>query len=91
MKKFKAGKSISPWSKFLFYMAMFYMQCKGREKAAKVVEFVAKWLKLCLSTVALLKVPLKFYVQSRPQTIVCTADALFPKMMRQVFVKINWR
>ena len=32
-------------------MAMFYMQYKGREKAAKVVEFVAKWLNLCLSTV----------------------------------------
>ena len=30
---------------------MFYMQYKGREKAAKVVEFVAKWLNLCLSTV----------------------------------------
>ena len=27
------------------------MQYKGREKAAKVVEFVAKWLNLCLSTV----------------------------------------
>ena len=26
------------------------MQYKGREKAAKVVEFVAKWLNLCLST-----------------------------------------
>ena len=32
-------------------MAMFYMQYKVREKAAKVVEFVAKWLNLCLSTV----------------------------------------
>ena len=32
-------------------MALFYMQYKGREKAAKVVEFVAKWLNLCLSTV----------------------------------------
>ena len=30
---------------------MFYMQYKGREKAAKVVNFVAKWLNLCLSTV----------------------------------------
>ena len=27
------------------------MRYKGREKAAKVVEFVAKWLNLCLSTV----------------------------------------
>ena len=27
------------------------MQHKGREKAAKVVEFVAKWLNLCPSTV----------------------------------------
>ena len=27
------------------------MQYKGPEKAAKVVEFVAKWLNLCLSTV----------------------------------------
>ena len=34
-------------------MAMFYMQYKGQEKAAKVVEFVAKWLNLCLSTVVL--------------------------------------
>ena len=30
------------------------MQYKGREKAAKVVEFVAKWLNLCLSTVSLI-------------------------------------
>ena len=34
-------------------MEMFYMQYKGYEKAAKVVEFVAKWLNLCLSTVLL--------------------------------------
>ena len=34
---------------------MFYMQHKGREKAAKVVEFVAKWLNLCLSTVLWLR------------------------------------
>ena len=27
------------------------MQNKGRGKAAKVVNFVAKWLNLCLSTV----------------------------------------
>ena len=32
-------------------MAVFFMQYKGREKAAKVVGFVAKWLNLCLSTV----------------------------------------
>ena len=31
---------------------MFYLQYKGQEKAAKVVEFVAKWLNLCLSTVS---------------------------------------
>ena len=37
-------------------MAMFYMQYKGREKAAKVVEFVAKWLNLCLSTVCFIVV-----------------------------------
>ena len=30
---------------------MFYMQNKGRGKAAKVVNFVAKWLNLCLSMV----------------------------------------
>ena len=30
---------------------MFYMQNKGRGKAAKVVNFVTKWLNLCLSTV----------------------------------------
>ena len=51
MKNSKPGNSIAPWTLFLFYMAMFYMQYKGREKAAKVVEFVAKWLNLCLSTV----------------------------------------
>ena len=51
MKNFKAGNSISPWTKFLFCSAMFYMQNKGRGKAAKVVNFVAKWLNLCLSTV----------------------------------------
>ena len=51
MKKVKAGNSISPWTKFLFCSAMFYMQNKGRGKAAKVVNFVAKWLNLCLSTV----------------------------------------
>ena len=33
---------------------MFYMQYKGHEKAAKVVEFVAKWLNLCLSTVSVI-------------------------------------
>ena len=31
---------------------MFYMQNKGRGKTAKVVNFVAKWLNLCLSTVS---------------------------------------
>ena len=30
---------------------MFHMQNKGCGKAAKVVNFVAKWLNLCLSTV----------------------------------------
>ena len=30
---------------------MFFMQNKGRGKAAKVVNFVAKWLNLCLSMV----------------------------------------
>ena len=30
---------------------MFYLQNKGRGKAAKVVNFVAKWLNLWLSTV----------------------------------------
>ena len=42
---------------------MFYMQYKGREKAAKVVEFVPKWLNLCLSTVCdlwLMRIFLKF-------------------------------
>ena len=44
-KKFQNRQlSISPWTLFLFYMVMFYMQYEGREKAAKVVEFVAKWL-----------------------------------------------
>ena len=32
---------------------MLYMQNKGRGKAAKVVNFVTKWLNLCLSTVLL--------------------------------------
>ena len=50
-KKIKAGNSISPWTKFLFCSSMFYMQNKGRRKGAKVVNFVAKWLNLCLSTV----------------------------------------
>ena len=40
-----------PSPKFLFRSAMFYMQNKGRGKAAKVVNFVAKWLNLCLTTV----------------------------------------
>ena len=39
------------WTTFLFCLVLFYMQHKGREKAAKVVEFVAKWLNLCPSTV----------------------------------------
>ena len=51
MKKFKAGNLISPWTLFLFYMAMFYLQNKGRGKATKVVNFVAWWLNLWLSTV----------------------------------------
>ena len=50
LKNSRTGNSIAPWT-FLFYMTMFYMQYKGREKAAKVVEFVARWLNLCLSTV----------------------------------------
>ena len=59
MKNSKPGNSIAPWTLFLFYMAMFYMQYKGREKAAKVVEFVAKWLNLCLSTVSVIITLLK--------------------------------
>ena len=51
LKNSKTGNSIAPWTWFLFCMAMFYMQYKGREKAVKVVECVAKWLNLCLSTV----------------------------------------
>ena len=51
MKKFKAGNSISSWTKFLFWSAMFYMQNKGRGKAVKVVNFVAKWLNLYPTTV----------------------------------------
>ena len=53
---YSAGKSnsISPWrTVFLFYKAMFYLQNKGHGKAAKVVNFVTKWLNLCLSTVYL--------------------------------------
>ena len=41
MKNSKTGNSIAPWTLFLFYMAMFYMQYKGQEKAAKVVKFVS--------------------------------------------------
>ena len=51
MKNSKTGNSIVPWTTFLFCLVMFYMQHKGREKAAKVVEFVAKWLNLCPSMV----------------------------------------
>ena len=40
---------------------MFYMQHKGREMAAKVVEFVAKWLNLCLLTVPHIEDIKKFY------------------------------
>ena len=50
-EKFQTGNSIAHWTSFLFCMAVFFMQYKGREKAAKVVEFVAKWLNLCLSKV----------------------------------------
>ena len=32
-------------------LVMFYMEHKGREKATKVVDFVAKWLNFCPSTV----------------------------------------
>ena len=39
LKNSKTGNSIAPWTLFLFYMARFYMQYKGWEKAAKVVEF----------------------------------------------------
>ena len=53
MKNSKTGDSIVPWTLFLFCMALFFMQYKGREKATKVVEFVAKWLNLCLSTVSI--------------------------------------
>ena len=44
MKNSKAGNSIVPWTTFLFclVLVMFYMQHKGREKAAKAVEFVAQ-------------------------------------------------
>ena len=37
---------------------MFKMQQKDREKATKVVEFAAKWLNLCPSTVLLHRVVL---------------------------------
>ena len=39
LKNSKTGNSIVPWTTFLFCLA------------AKVVEFVTKWLNLCLSTV----------------------------------------
>ena len=51
MKNFKAGNSISLWTKFLFCLAKFYMRHKGYGKAAKVVNFVAKWLNLYPFTV----------------------------------------
>ena len=55
LKDSKAYNSTAPWSLFLFFMATsFYMQPKGHEKAAKVVEFVAKWLNLCPTTVLFL-------------------------------------
>ena len=37
----------APWYIFLFCLVMFYMQHKSRGKAAKVFNFVAKWLNLC--------------------------------------------
>ena len=40
-----------PWTIFLFCLAMFYMRHKGHEKAAKVVNFAAKWLNLYPTTV----------------------------------------
>ena len=51
MQNSKAGNSIAPWTLFLFCLVMFYMQHKGRGKATKVVEFVAKWLNFYVTTV----------------------------------------
>ena len=62
MKNSKSGNSIAPWTLFIFYMALFYMQYKGREKAAKVVEFVAKWLNLCLLKVLLRGTALPWWI-----------------------------
>ena len=50
---FIASTSTAPWTLFLFCKVMFYMDHKGCGKATKGVEFVAKWLNLCLSTVLL--------------------------------------
>ena len=44
-------------------MATFYLQNKGRGKAAKVVNFVAKWLNLCLSTVRIINYQSQIFSQ----------------------------
>ena len=49
------------------------MQYKGREKAAKVVEFVAKWLNLCLSTVLVWwQLDIKMSAWKKRSMIVCS-------------------
>ena len=45
---------IWPLSTFPFYLAMLSIYHEGHGKAAKVDENVAKWTKICLSTVIFL-------------------------------------
>ena len=52
LKNSKAGNSFWPLSTFPLYMLSFYMQHEGRGKAAEVDENVAKWTKICRSTVS---------------------------------------
>ena len=50
-------------------MAMFYLQNKGHGKAAKVVNFEAKWLNLCLFTVHCTDLSLMAYKSRTGQCI----------------------
>ena len=58
---------------------MFYMQHKGRGKAAKVVNFVAKWLNLCPTTVLRKRVYLVLIVD-RKNSDPCIEEVLAGNM-----------
>ena len=52
LKNSNAGNSFWPLSTFPFYLLRLYMQPEGRGKATKVDKNVAKWTKICRSTVS---------------------------------------